>query len=217
MRVLIVEDLDETSFWLSEVVTIAFPDAQIATANSLLMARVLLNHSFDLALIDLRLPDGSGLDLLYQIRKEGLSTIGVVITVLGDDASIVGALSAGAMGYLLKDNSSAVLVWQLQQVLMGVPALSPSIARRIMDHFSSTAPAHTLECTLTGRETDVLALISRGLRNSEVAEILGLSPTTVASYIKNIYQKLGISSRAEASWHALRMGLNRDQNSRSDK
>lgn len=217
MRVLIVEDVAETRRWLAGIVAEAFPGAQIVTAETLRMARGLLQQPCDLALIDLGLPDGSGLDLLHQIRNSGAPTICVVTTVMGDDASVVGALSAGAMGYLLKENPAGILVRQLAQIHIGSPALSPSIARRIMDHFSLTGPAHVPECQLTDRETEVLALIARGLRNAEVAETLGLAQTTVASYIKSVYRKLGISSRAEASWHATRLGLTQKDDPRNGK
>ena len=217
MRVLIVEDVAETRRWLAGIVAEAFPEAKVITAETLRMARGLLQPPCDLALIDLGLPDGSGLDLLHQIRKSGAPTICVVTTVMGDDASVVGALSAGAMGYLLKENPAGILVRQLSQIQMGLPALSPSIARRIMEHFSLTGPAHMPEGQLTERETAVLSLIARGLRNAEVAETLALAPTTVASYIKSVYRKLGISSRAEASWHATRLGLTHTNDQRNGK
>ncbi|MCR8549171.1 response regulator transcription factor [Salipiger sp. P9] len=208
MRILIVEDISETRRWLAEIAAEVFPDAQIDTADTLRRARMLLPNAPDLALIDLGLPDGSGLDLLRQLRDAQSPTVCVVTTVMGDDASVVGALSAGAQGYLLKENPATLLIHQLRQIHMGLPALSPSIARRIMEHFSLTGPNATAGQDLTERETEVLALIARGLRNSEVGRELGLANTTVASYIKSIYRKLGISSRAEASWHATRMGLN---------
>jgi len=119
---------------------------------------------------------------------------------------VVAALSQGAEGYLLKDQDASILAHQLRQLTHGIPALSPVIARRIMTHFRHTGPV-CAEIRLTRRETDVLALIARGLRNAEVAAELGLAESTVAGYIKDIYRKLGISSRAEASWHATRMGL----------
>ncbi|NBR91557.1 MAG: DNA-binding response regulator, partial [Rhodobacteraceae bacterium] len=107
----------------------------------------------------------------------------------------------------LKDQPEAVLVRQLRQQAEGVPALSPRIARRIMEHFRYTASASDDGSVLTEREADVLGLIGRGLRNAEVAAELGLTENTVAGYIKAIYRKLDISSRAEASWHANRLGL----------
>lgn len=107
---------------------------------------------------------------------------------------------------LLKEQPRELLVRQLTDTVEGVPALSPSVARRIMEHFRRTGP-NTEETTLTARERDVLGLVGRGLRNSEVAQALQLSDHTVAGYIKSIYRKLDISSRAEASWHAARLGL----------
>jgi DNA-binding NarL/FixJ family response regulator len=204
--VLIVEDLPETRAWLEQLVRRAFPAAAIETAGTLRKARQMIGGHHDLALVDLGLPDGSGLDLLRQIRAEGLPTYCVVTTVMGDDASVVMALSAGADGSLLKESPGDVLVRQLGQILLGVPPLAPSIARRIMEHFRHTGPLDA-EHRLTDREAEVLALIGRGLRNSEVARQLGIAETTVAGYIKSIYRKLGISSRAEAAWHAARMGF----------
>lgn len=205
--VLIVEDVAETRRWLGTLVQAAFPEARLTEAATLRAALGLLHDSFDLALIDLGLPDGSGLDVLRALRAQQSGALCVVTTVMGDDASIVAALSTGADGYLLKEQPSEVLVRQLTQLSLGVPALSPAVARRIMEHFRLTGPAAEPEADLTQRETEVLGMIGRGMRNSEVATALGLAETTVAGYIKAIYRKLGISSRAEASWHATRMGL----------
>lgn len=205
--VLIVEDVAETRRWLGGLVKDAFPDARLSEAATLRAAVAMLDQPFDLALIDLGLPDGSGLDVLRGLRAQQSGVLCVVTTVMGDDASIVGALSSGADGYLLKEQPAEVLVRQLRQLSLGVPALSPAVARRIMEHFRLTGPAAAPDGDLTQRETDVLAMIGRGMRNTEVATALGLAETTVAGYIKAIYRKLGISSRAEASWHATRMGL----------
>lgn len=206
-QILIVEDIAETRRWLGEIALAAFPDAAIESADTLRKAKAALVRTHDLALIDLGLPDGSGLDLLRLIRGANAPTICVVTTVMGDDASVVAALSAGADGYLLKENAAPVLVRQLAQIGIGLPALSPAIARRIMEHFRHTGPVSEPETALTDRETEVLALIARGLRNAEVAAELHIAETTVAGYIKLVYRKLGISSRAEAAWHATRLGL----------
>lgn len=206
-RILIVEDVAETRLWLVDVVRSAFPESRISeVANMRAGLAAADGGAFDLALIDLGLPDGSGLDVLRRLRAGHPETLCVVTTVMGDDAHIVAALSAGAHGYLLKGQQPALLSRQLTQLAQGVPPLSPSIARRIMEHFRRTGPA-AAEGDLTAREREVLALIGRGLRNSEVAETLGIAENTVAGYIKSIYRKLGISSRAEASWHAARLGL----------
>ncbi|MDK8874203.1 MULTISPECIES: response regulator [Rhodobacterales] len=206
-KILIVEDLSETRRWLSEIVSAAFEESEIHEAASMRAGIAqAAARDYDVALIDLGLPDGSGLDVLRNLRLLRPQTVCVVTTVMGDDASIVGALSAGAQGYLLKEQPQDLLVRQLKQMAEGIPALSPSVARRIMEHFKRTGPAAP-EDDLTGREREVLGLIGRGLRNGEVAESLGISENTVAGYIKDIYRKLGISSRAEASWHAARLGL----------
>lgn len=207
-RILIVEDISETRRWLDGIAAAAFPGCTVRVAGTMRegLAEVARNDH-DLALIDLGLPDGSGLEVLRSLRLVRPQTVSVVTTVMGDDAHIVAALSAGADGYLLKEQPEDLLTRQLRQLAQGVPALTPSVARRIMEHFRFTGPAHDPEDELTGRERDVLGLIGRGLRNGEVARELGLAEGTVASHIKAIYRKLGISSRAEAAWHAARMGL----------
>lgn len=160
-----------------------------------------------LALIDLTLPDGFGLDALRHFKRRSPQTVCVIVTVMGQDAHIVAALSAGAQGYLLKEQPVALLTRQLADLSPGIPALSPSIARRIMEHFQRTGPTDMESGLLTEREKQTLSLIARGLRNGEVAKQMGIAPSTVASHVKSIYRKLCLSSRAEASWHATRLGL----------
>jgi DNA-binding NarL/FixJ family response regulator len=207
-QALIVEDVAETRDWLSEIVTAAFPACTVHCASTVAEAMTTGSGKvFDLALIDLGLPDGPGLEVLRFLRWQSPDTVCVITTVVGDDSHIIAALSAGAQGYLLKQQPAAQLSRQLVQMAEGIPALSPSIARRIMDHFRMTGPAAGGECDLTGREKQTLGLIARGLRNSEAAETLGIAESTVSSHIKSIYRKLGISTRAEASWHATRLGL----------
>ena len=207
-RILIVEDITVTRDWLAGIARVAFPGCEITGAGTMRagIAEV-ARRDFDLAVIDLGLPDGSGMEVLRNLRLVRPETVAVVSTVMGDDAHIVAALSAGAEGYLLKEQPEDLLRHQLGQLANGIPALTPSIARRIMEHFRYTGPAEQPEDELTVREREILALIARGLRNAEVAVETGLAVGTVASHIKSIYRKLGISSRAEAAWHAARMGL----------
>lgn len=207
-QVLIVEDVSETRQWLIDVVMAAFNNCHIHEASSVAEGvMAMAGNVFDLALIDLGLPDGSGLEVLRNLRKRSPKTTCVITTVVGDDAHIIAALSAGAHGYLLKEQTAELLSRQLVQLAEGVPALSPSIARRIMQHFQRTGPASECDGKLTDREKETLALLARGYRNADTAEQLGIAESTVASHIKAIYRKLGISSRAEASWHATRLGL----------
>lgn len=204
-RVLIVEDIPETRHWLAEIVHAAFPGCAVHGVSSVREGlEAARGDSFDLALIDLGLPDGSGIEILRHLSP---SMTCVVTTAMRDDSDVVAALSAGAQGYLLKEQSQEALVRQLIQLQDGVPALSPSIARRIMEHFRFTGPVSGCDGMLTEREKEILSLIARGFRNDDVADTLGIAGSTVSSHIKSIYRKLGISTRAEASWHAVRMGL----------
>ncbi|EKF20169.1 response regulator [Nitratireductor pacificus] len=208
-RVLIVEDLAEARTWLDGIARAAFPAPhEIDTAATLQAGLALASRrDYEVALIDLRLPDGSGIEVLRALRQKSPDTLCVITTAMGDDAHIVAALSAGANGYLLKEQPSDTIIRQLSQLAEGIPALSPAIARRIMEHFQLTGPAAAPEESLTEREKEVLALISRGMRNVDVSEQLSLSGNTVATHIKSIYRKLGISSRAEATWYAAMLGL----------
>lgn len=207
-QILIVEDVAETRHWLTGVVRGAFHECVIQEAATVDAARELWGRNiFDLALIDLGLPDGSGLDVLRALREAAPSTLCVITTVVGDNSHIISALSAGAQGYLLKQQPADQLSRQLVQLHEGIPALSPSIARRIMEHFRMTGPVEDDDAGLSEREKQTLSLIARGFRNADVAENLGIAESTVASHIRSIYRKLGISTRAEASWHATRLGL----------
>ena len=206
-RVLIVEDVPEALAWMTRVVLSAFPGCAVDEARSVRELDSLGQGDWDLALVDLGLPDGSGLDVIRRLRALSPDLTCIVSTVLGDDAHIVLALSAGAQGYILKGQPEPVVRRQLVQLQHGVPALSPTIARRIMEHFQRTGPVDSDAEALSARETEVLVLLSKGLRNAEAAQALGVAESTIATHVKSIYRKLGISSRAEAALHATRLGL----------
>ncbi|GAB5430111.1 MAG: response regulator transcription factor [Devosia indica] len=207
-NLLIVEDISEAMTSLIRIAQAAFPEARIDTARNMKEARLqIVQRQWSMALVDIGLPDGSGLDLVRMFSELTPETICVVSTVLGDDAHIVAALSAGAQGYILKGQPEPVLLRQLMQIQHGVPPLSPTIARRIMEHFQRTGPVESEGNSLTRRELEVLKLLAKGLRNTDVAMALDLAESTIATHIKSIYRKLGISSRAEAALHATRLGL----------
>lgn len=205
--ILILDDDIESLSWMKRATRSAFPDCSITEACSVRDGIAAVSKPIDLALLDLRLHDGSGIKVLRRIRMVQPNTICIIVSMIGDDEAIVAALSAGANGYILKEQPLEQFRRQLLQLKDGQPALSPTIARRIMEHFRLTGPAAQCDTALSEREKQVLALISRGLRNNEVAQTLGIAACTVATHIKSIYRKLGISSRAEASWHAARFGL----------
>ncbi len=212
-QALIVEDRADTREWLTGILCRALPGISVRTAADLRTARRLLAaQAWRLVLVDLGLPDGSGIELLHDIRQQCPGTDAIVTTIYDDDDNLFGAITAGACGYLLKSQPADMLVQQLQQFEAGVPPLSPSIARRMLTWFRDHTPAPTAagpapDIQLTPRDADVLACIGRGLRVAETAQYLGLTENTVASYIKQIYRKLGISGRAEAALEAARRGL----------
>jgi DNA-binding NarL/FixJ family response regulator len=210
-RALVVEDQPETSARLCGLLQQAFPSAQASVANCVQQAHArLATETWTLALVDLGLPDGSGLDLIAHIHQQHAATAIVVITVHDDDEHLFAALSAGAQGYLLKEQADDMLVLQLRLWAQGQPPLSPRMAMRILDHFRRTPGPHSSAASavsLTPRETEVLACIGRGLRVHETALHLGVADSTVMSFVKSIYGKLNINSRAEAALEASRRGL----------
>lgn len=213
-RVLVLEDQPAVREWLRGLVQQAFPALVVEPAADLASARVAVAQhagSLQLALVDLGLPDGSGLELIAELHRSQPGLPVVVTTVHDDDNHLFSALAAGAMGYLLKEQSAAVLLHQLRRLADGEPPLSPRMAQRMLAYFQRPAlPMLAPEedgATLTPRETDVLACIGRGLRVAETAQALGLTHHTVASYVKTLYAKLSIRSRAEAALEAARRGL----------
>ncbi len=217
-RTLLIEDHPDTQDWMASIIARAFPGTVIDVAGSLEAAFDLLaKGTYERAVIDLNLPDGSGIDIIRHIVRRRPDTQIVVATIFDDEDHLLSALQAGAKGYVLKHQSEATLVRTLEGMARGEPPLSPVIARRILDFFETDGgPPRTAEPLsealpgeelLTERESEVLEIIARGASKQDVANSLRISPNTVASHIKSIYRKLGISSRAEASLAARRLGL----------
>lgn len=211
---LVVEDHPAVRAFLAATLRQAFPGIEVDEAGDLRNARAWLesHRRYRIALVDIGLPDGSGLELVRHIADAHPSTLVVVTTIYDDDDHLFSAIAAGAGGYLLKEQAQGELLKHLKELDDGIPALSPSVARRMLAFFRrnpSVVPASKpfAEATLSPRETEVLAYIGRGLRIGEVAALLEVAESTVATYVKNIYRKLNISSRAEAALEAARRGL----------
>lgn len=205
-RALVVDDLPGAREWLAAALREAFPGIDVDTAATLGEAYACIDPPPALALIDLGLPDGAGTALIEALRRRGAGTLCIVATVFDDDAHLFPALRAGAQGYVLKDQDRAALVDMLRGIATGQPPLSSSIARRLLRHFQPM-PASAEDVPLTARETDVLRLTAKGLTLNEVATALGLSRHTVSGYLKDIYRKLSVGTRAEAALEAARRGL----------
>ncbi|MDY0748554.1 response regulator transcription factor [Paucibacter sp. R3-3] len=210
-HILLLEDIPEIRAWLKVLVKQVFANAEITECSRVQDALVQVNTKrFTLALLDLGLPDGSGVDVIAALREKQPEVQSVIVTIHDDDEHLFPALQAGAFGYLLKEQSRELLVEQLQRMSQGEPPLSPSIARKVIAYFTSKArpPAVLLhEVSLTDRETEVLLRVAKGFTLPEIGVQLGLSRHTIADYVKQIYRKLNVSSRAEAALEAQRLGL----------
>ena len=215
-QILLLEDLPEIRAWLKTLALQVFPDAQISEASRIHDALELVSAMrFDVAMVDLGLPDGSGVEVVQALREKQPDVQSVVVTIHDDDDHLFPALQAGAFGYLLKEQSREQLAEQLHRISQGEPPLSPSIARRVIQYFTAQArmqPALqpdtvTPHVQLTDRENEVLLRVAKGFTLPEIGVQLNLSRHTIADYVKQIYRKLNVSSRAEAALEAQRLGL----------
>ena len=208
MRALILEDMPESQEMLCEIAAAAFAGIECVCVADVKGALAHANDCFQLALIDLSLPDGSGIEVIQRLAMECPACTIVVATIFDDDDHLFPALRAGAHGYLLKDEPPEILVKQLQGIREGRPPLSPSVARRMLSHFHQTRTAEAEPVvTLSPREREVLGQLARGISIAAIAQEMGISHHTVGDHVKNLYRKLNISSRAEAALQARNMGL----------
>lgn len=205
--VLVVDDLPGSREWMEHAVRRAFPGIVVSHADSLAAALLAIDPPPPLALVDLGLPDGSGVQLIEALARRGAGTLCVVATVFDDDGHLFPALRAGAGGYLLKDQPVDQVAEALRGMVEGRPPLSPSVARRLLAHFRPPLPAAAPEVALSARETEVLRAVAKGYTVQQVAGLFALSPHTVAGYLKEVYRKLAVNSRAEATLEAARRGL----------
>lgn len=210
-RVFLVEDDHGTLNRLADIIRTQTSLNLVGMASTYTeAAKWLENNSLDVLLTDLGLPDGNGKQLIEQTREQHPKAEIMVISRFGDENSVVEAIKAGASGYLLKDEPATHIAEAIQQLLQGGSPISPAIARYILDYFqqgdTSSAGGSENDALLTPKEKMVLQYISRGYSNKEIARSLDISPHTVASHIKRIYQKLEVNSRNEAVFEGWRMG-----------
>lgn len=179
----------------------------------------------DVALVDLRLPDGSGLRVIERLREVRPGAVSVAFTVFDDRSTVLSALRVGARGYLLKHTHPSQLVGLLRAAYEGGVPLSPQVARWLLDEFAKAgppAPMTTLYvpsaptrdaagartgATLTPREREVLERLCEGATYLEVAAALGVSLSTVQTHVRSIYARLEVRSKAELTALAHRQGL----------
>ena len=211
MKILIVDDHALVRHGMSYVVKEGFPDAEVTEAESAAAALAVLNKEpIDLALVDVRMPELDGLELLRQV-KAGWPDIPVIMISTYENAPYVKrALSDGAAGYLLKDATPDDLSQAINVALSGSGnVLSPRVIQNLFDDSTDTAAGGTrrTEFNLTQRENDILALLSEGKSNREIAGNLFLSEKTVKAHLAAVFRKLGVANRTQAAMAAVAMGV----------
>ena len=178
----------------------------------------------DVLLVDLGLPDISGISVIQHATKTLPKCECMVVTVFGDEEHVLASIEAGAAGYLLKDASEENFLEGIRELIAGGSPISPIIARRLLKRFQADAPSPAptaaiapdsmikiaegdSDIALSSREREILLLASKGFNYPEMGKLMGISPHTVTSHVKKIYRKLAVHSRGEAVFEANRMGL----------
>src|SRR6202023_272099 len=210
ISVLLVEDDAPTLWRLQDALVRA--GFQVPGAATLAQARACLAGSGPKVLLtDLQLPDGHGVDLIRETRQRFPDTEIMVISILGDEESVISRITVCATGYLLKDAFPTDIAATVRDLVAGHSPISASIARFIVKRTQASVeppPGPPLNTTrLTPREIDILWGIAKGFSYAEIASHLGLSRQTVPGHIKNIYRKLEVHTRGEAVFEAVQQGL----------
>ncbi|MFN4001758.1 response regulator [Microcella sp.] len=161
-------------------------------------AGAILGSSATVAVLDGRLPDGSGIDVCRDIKSARPEVGCLILTSYDDDEAVLAAVLAGANGYLLKEVRATSLVDAIRRVSAGETLLDPALAEGVMGRIAAAHPASPLDA-LTPRETEILALIAEGLSNREIGSTLFLAEKTVKNYVSGILAKLGMQRRTQAA------------------
>ena len=200
IRIVLVDDSEVVRMGLRSLLGID-PTLEIVgeAANVASGVQTCLRLRPDVALLDIRLPDGTGFDVCRQILKELPNVRVLILTSVADDTLVDEAIRDGAHGYLLKEIDSRGLVQAIHDVAAGKSILDPAVTARVMQIVRAGGAADNALASLSPQEKRVLALIAEGLTNKEVATQLGLSDKTVKNYLSTVFEKLHVSRRAEAA------------------
>lgn len=214
VRALIVDDHDLFRTGLSSLLAAGDGIEVVAQASGGRMGvRLARELKPDVILMDLRMPDLDGIDAIKAIVADDAGARIIALTVASDEANVAAAVLAGACGYLVKDSPIDDVVVAVRAAARGEAWLSPRAAAALVERVrridgESPPPSEPeLDVELSPRELEVLALVARGLENSEIADELGISPRTAKNHLSSILTKLGMSNRIQAATFAVRSGL----------
>jgi two-component system, NarL family, response regulator LiaR len=161
----------------------------------------------DVAVLDVRMPAATGIDVAHWIRQQALPVRVLILTAYDDDPFVIAALQAGANGYMLKNAEADEMTAAVCAVHSGQPALDPDVAQKLMAHMAGEGQPAQLNEPVTEREREVLQLVASGLTNRAIGLKLSISDRTVQGHLASIYAKLQVSSRTEAVTRALNLGI----------
>jgi DNA-binding NarL/FixJ family response regulator len=199
IRVFIVDDHEIVRRGVSDLIDIE-PDLEVVGEASLVghaLGRIAATAP-DVAVLDVRLPDGSGIDLCRAIRSEHPSVSCLILTAYDDDQASYAAVLAGASGYVLKDIRGQRLLESIRAVAAGASLIDRSMSERIVAEATAQHASDAVS-DLTPREHDILRLIADGLTNRQIGDHLGLAEKTVKNYISTLFAKLGVERRTQAA------------------
>jgi DNA-binding NarL/FixJ family response regulator len=168
----------------------------------------------DVAILDVQLPDGDGVDVCREIRSKHPDIVCLMLTSFSDDEAVYAAILAGAAGYLLKQVRGTDLVTAIRRVAAGDSLLDPAVTTRVLERLRHKGDDDPL-AALTDQERKILDLIGEGLTNRQIGERMFLAEKTVKNYVSNVFAKLGMSRRTEAAAYAARLSERRDHQDRS--
>ena len=155
----------------------------------------------DVVVLDVRLPDGNGIEICREIRSAHPEIRVLFLTAYGDDQTVIQAIAAGASGFVMKKTKSAGLVAAIRAVAAGDSMLDPSVAGPVFERLRGSAPSGPKD--LSGQERRILELLGQGLTNRQIAEEMHLAEKTVKNYVSNVLRKLGLHHRTQAAIYAL--------------
>src|SRR5450830_1204668 len=200
IRVFLVDDHEIVRRGIADLLN-AEPDIEVVgEAGTAAQARSRISATLaDVALLDVRLPDGSGIDVCRDVRSRNPEVLCLVLTAYDDDEALSAAVVAGASGYVLKDVRGSGLVESIRKVASGRSLIEPALSRRVVQRMQHARDSDPRLGSLSARERQILSLIADGLTNRQIGTELSLAEKTVKNYVSSLLSKLGLQRRTQAA------------------